>query len=92
MIIKQQIGPSDGNFYALNDAGDSIGELHYQTEENKILIDHTYVNPQLRGQGIAAQLVDAAVAYARMNNFRIVPICSYAKAILRPGSGYSDVI
>ena len=40
----------------------------------------TRVPPSLRGKGIAAALVDALVADARAQGFRIDPACSYVEA------------
>ena len=51
--------------------------LQYNIEEGKILFTHTYTPPALRGQGIAAQLVDAGLTYAKDNNLTPIPLCSY---------------
>lgn len=44
---------------------------------NTMVIDHTLVPPALEGRGIAARLVDRAVADARAEGFKIQPVCSY---------------
>lgn len=41
---------------------------------------HTFVPDELRGQGMAGRLVDALVADAREQGFRIAPECSYVVA------------
>ena len=41
-------------------------------------IDHTFVDPSLRGQGVAGKLMEAAVAYFRSENLKVKPTCSYA--------------
>ncbi|ULG72291.1 GNAT family N-acetyltransferase [Macrococcus brunensis] len=61
-------------------------------EDDKIVIDHTEVNEALRGQGVGQQLVASAVEYARENNKKIVPVCSYAKKILEENKEYQDVL
>lgn len=38
---------------------------------------HTYVPPNLRGRHLAEQLTIFALDYARRNNFKIIPSCSY---------------
>jgi predicted GNAT family acetyltransferase len=38
---------------------------------------HTYVPAKLRGRQIAQQLTIFALDYARRNNFKIIPSCSY---------------
>ncbi|MGH0051812.1 MAG: GNAT family N-acetyltransferase [Sphaerochaetaceae bacterium] len=50
--------------------------------KKRIAIDHTYVSPSLRGQGIARKLVMLVVEYAKTEGVQIVPLCSYAQMIL----------
>ena len=38
------------------------------------------VPPALRGQGIAARLVEALIEDARSEGFKIIPTCSYVAA------------
>lgn len=42
-------------------------------------ITRTFVDPSLRGQGIAQQLLNHLVNLAIKNNKQLDPICSYAK-------------
>lgn len=58
----------------------------------QMVIDHTQVFDGFEGQGIARQLVMAAVDFARAYNRTIVPICSYAKAVLTRTDEYQDVL
>lgn len=43
-----------------------------------ISIDHTYISPGLRGQGLADELVRKVIDYAREEELKIIPACSYA--------------
>ena len=47
-------------------------------EAGLIAITHTYVPDDYRGQGIALQLLEKVVAYARDNAVKVQPICPYA--------------
>ncbi|MXO65733.1 GNAT family N-acetyltransferase [Altericroceibacterium endophyticum] len=58
-------------------------ELTWQAKGGARIADHTFVAPELRGQGIAAQLVEALVEDARQEDFTIVPQCSYVAAAFR---------
>ena len=62
----------------------------FDTEQ--MVIDHTQVFDGFEGQGIARQLVMAAVDFARENNHTIVPVCSYAKAVLTRTDEYQDIL
>jgi uncharacterized protein len=55
-----------------------IAEMTYQKMGNsRIVIDHSEVEPSLRGRGIARSLLDAAVAWARQTNTKISATCPY---------------
>lgn len=56
------------------------------------IADHTFVPPEGRGKGLAAQLVDALIADARREGFKIVPQCSYVEATFRRHPEWADVL
>lgn len=61
----------------------NTAHLDYEREGGVIAITHTIVPSQIGGRGIAGQLVEAALAYAREEGLRVTPRCSYAEAYLR---------
>lgn len=71
----------EGAFF-LEDAGQRVAEMTYsRSPDGKLMsIDHTEVDPSLRGQGIPKKLVAAAVQWARAEKIRVVPLCPFAKA------------
>jgi predicted GNAT family acetyltransferase len=46
-------------------------------------IEYVEVSPELRGTGLGKQLVEKAVAFAREASLKVVPICSYARAVIQ---------
>ena len=64
--------------------------VEYRRNEEEIELTHTFVPPALEGQGIAASLTRAALEYARAENLRVRPICSYAIAYIRRHPEYDD--
>lgn len=56
------------------------------------IANHTFVPPEMRGRGIAQQLVEALVADARALGFTIVPQCSYVEAQFRRHPEWSDLL
>ena len=62
----------------------------FATEQ--MVINHTQVFDGYEGQGIARQMVMAAVDFARKNGRQIIPVCSYAKAMLTRTDEYHDVL
>jgi predicted GNAT family acetyltransferase len=53
--------------------------------------EHTFVPDAMRGQGIAGKLVDALIADAREQGFRIAPECSYVVAAFRRHPEWADL-
>ncbi|VXB48496.1 putative acyltransferase with acyl-CoA N-acyltransferase domain [Flavobacterium sp. 9R] len=60
--------------------------------EDKIIIDHTGVNPGNEGKGLGKQMVAQAVTYARENNIKIIPLCPFAKKIFDKTPEFRDVL
>ncbi len=58
-------------------------EIENDGDNKKMLLTHTFVAPEHRGQGIAAALVNDGLNYARQNGFEIVPVCSYVVSYLK---------
>jgi len=70
-------------FYAGPDPQDPLAEITFQQQDDHtIVVDHTFTDPSLRGQGIARQLVDRVAAYAREEGLKVRATCSYARKVL----------
>jgi hypothetical protein len=52
----------------------------------------TYVPPADRGRNIAAQLVEAALAYARAQGFRVIPTCWYVALWIQRHPEHADLL
>ncbi len=61
----------------------AAGIMQFELEEpNRMIITHTITTPGFEGRGVGKTLVKAGVEYARENGYTIVPICSFAKALI----------
>jgi predicted GNAT family acetyltransferase len=79
--------------FALYDGDKEIGEMTWFEEKSPVLfIDHTFVDPTYRGQGLANQLVKAGVEKARAEGKTIKPICSFVKREFDRVAEYADVL
>ena len=92
LTIKHTETTNNGLFEAwLDDV--HVGELTYRrTTTERMVIDHTRVFEGFEGQGIARQLVMAAVDFAQQNGRIIVPVCSYARKVLTRTDEYKDIL
>jgi uncharacterized protein len=88
--IRHESGERDGAFYIERD-GRRIAQLTYRMAGTDAMVDHTWVDPDLRGQGDALRLVDAAVEWARREHVKLVPACSYVRAVFARTPAYTDV-
>jgi predicted GNAT family acetyltransferase len=78
--------------FALEREGRRVAEMTYRRlGESRILVDHTYVDSELRGHGVARLLLEAAVAWARQSNTKIGATCSYVVVQLARDSALRDV-
>lgn len=77
-------------FFIFGENEDELAKLTYRKEGEKLFFESTVVSPELRGQGIAGKLFEAGVKYARENNYKIVPVCSYIVKKFESGK-YDDL-
>lgn len=78
--------------FVIPENGTRLGELTYVWQgEDKFAIDHTWVNPEARGRGVARELLDAAVEFARSKQVKIVPVCSYVASMFQRDPSFADV-
>ena len=81
-----------GMFY-IGEYHDRLGEMTYRLADKELMIiDHTLVDDELRGQGAGKQLVAAGVEFARANNYKIRPLCVFAKSVFDKTPEYIDVL
>lgn len=65
--------------YALDEDGKLIAEITFpETAPGVYTMDHTFVDPSLRGQGMADKLVRAALEQIQANGGTPAATCSYA--------------
>ncbi|MBE2896210.1 N-acetyltransferase [Pasteurellaceae bacterium HPA106] len=82
MDIQQEHDESGGKFF-IAQAGKLIAELTYQKiNEHSVNANHTFVSPQLRGQGVADQLYQAFKEYVAQQGYHAEASCSYVAAKL----------
>ncbi len=82
----------ENRFYVEDDQGTVVAELSYQFEDERtMLANSTFVDPSLRGRGMAGKLVDALADYARRKDYKIRPLCSYVVKRFEDRDDYEDV-
>lgn len=92
MQIQHELEGNRGAFF-VEQGGRRVAEMTYvKSGEERIIIDHTEVGDELRGQGAGKQLVLAAVEMAREKKIRILPLCPFAKSVFDRTPEIRDVL
>lgn len=92
MEIKN-IKEHGGGHFRAEDNGEEAGRMTYSDADgNKFIINHTEVRPKYAGQGVGTQMVISCVEYARANNLKVVPLCSFAKSVFIKDDSIRDVL
>jgi predicted GNAT family acetyltransferase len=56
-----------------------------------LVAEHTLVPVEIGGRGVAGKLVEALIADARADHFRIEPQCNYVEAAFRKHPEWADL-
>lgn len=83
-----------GRIYSESETGELMAEATYVCLDNgDINIDHTYVNPSLRGRGVADLMMKAVAEYLRKEGIKAIASCSYANIWFEKNvDEYKDII
>ncbi len=66
--------------------------LHYERENHALNFSHTFVPPELRGKGMAEQVIVEGFKYAEDNNLKVIPSCSYVKRLVIKNPDWKKLI
>lgn len=82
--------PGASRYEAVVDGHLSVCE--YELDGTRMIFTHTVVPPELRGRGIAEQLVRTALADARAAGRQVVPACSYVARFIERHREFQDLL
>jgi predicted GNAT family acetyltransferase len=78
--------------YEMTDAGRLVGVADYRVERDVVVLPHTEIDPALRGLGLGAELVRAALDAIRGDDRLVVPQCSYVATFIAEHPDYQDLL
>jgi predicted GNAT family acetyltransferase len=83
-----------GRIYSVDENNELMAETTFVfIEKSEVDIDHTYVNPVLRGQGVAGKMMEVVAEHLKENGLTASATCSYANAWLKKHrESYSDIV
>jgi predicted GNAT family acetyltransferase len=78
-VVHREVTATKGRYVIVRPEGEA--ELTYSIlTPTQVIADHTAVPAGLEGQGLGRKLLDALLADARREGFRIMPLCPYVNA------------
>lgn len=66
--------------------------LTYRLIGTQLVLDHTEVPEELRGQGLSQVLARAALEHAQAHGYRVVPICPTVRRFLASHPEYESLV
>ena len=92
MLIQHKQAGAKGLFFVQLD-GNILAEMVYtMPSSDKMIIEHTEVGEELKGQNVGYQLVQTAVDYARTHQLKIIPLCPFANSVFKKKPEFADVL
>ena len=90
--IELKIDDQKRGAFVIEENGERLAEMVLAIQGERLVVYHTEVSEKLRGQGVAAQLLEQMVAYAPANHLKVVPLCPYVHAqFKRHAELYKDI-
>jgi hypothetical protein len=89
-ITRHESGHA-GEYHAHVEGQDAIGRLTWVELGGVRAAEHTLVPKEIGGRGVAGKLVDALIADARAQGFKVKPVCSYVVAAFDKHPDWADL-
>lgn len=91
LTITRHDHGANGEYHAHVPGSEVVGRLTWYLEDGIKIADHTLVPPAIGNRGVAAKLVEAMVADARAEGFKLRAQCSYVVAAFKRHPEWADV-
>jgi predicted GNAT family acetyltransferase len=92
MFIQHKQEGVRGMFYLEVDGEVQAEMFFHMASPHHMVIEHTEVDEELRGQNVGYSLVSAAVDYARQHQLKITVWCPFAKKVFDKKPDFRDVL
>jgi predicted GNAT family acetyltransferase len=83
---------AEASRYELRLDGRLVGIADYRTTGTTVVFSHTEIDPPLRGRGLGAELVRAALDDVRAAGLTVVPLCWYVAQYIDEHPKYADLL
>jgi predicted GNAT family acetyltransferase len=92
-INFMEIKKGNNMFYIGESEENALGKVEFvNDDQGNIVIEHTTISDELKGQSAGKKLIKRAIDFAREENKKIIPVCPFSKAEFRKNQDYQDVL
>ena len=88
----QVVDASERSRFEVRVQGEIAGYAEYRRRPELIAFVHTVVDPRFEGQGLASQLVRAALSEARSEELSVLPFCPFVRGFIANHTEYLDLV
>ncbi len=88
--LEVRHNPEASRFEAFVDG--ELCRTDYRMAGEVMRLVHTEVPYSVEGRGLAGQVVQAALDYARANALKVAPVCGYVRAYMRRHKATHDLL
>lgn len=78
--IELKLQDNGRGAFVIEEGQERVAEMALAIQRGNLIVFHTEVSEKLKGQGIAKQLFDRMVSYAREQKLKVVPLCPFVLA------------
>ncbi len=90
--IELTLESNNRGAFVIDESGVRLAEMAIAIQGENLIVYHTEVSDQLKGQGIASQLLKTMADYARQHKLKVVALCPYVLAqFKRHPDEYTDI-
>lgn len=89
----ETIKSGENKFY-IEQSGEMAAIIEFVPGDNEkqIIVNHTFVSEDLRGEGLGEALIEKVAEFAREQNLKVVAECPFARTIMEEEQKYQDIL
>jgi predicted GNAT family acetyltransferase len=90
--IQLKLNEQNRGAFVIENGDEKLAEMNIAISDGNLIVFHTEVSEKLKGQGIGVKLVSEMIDYARKNQLKVVPLCTFVHTqFKRREDQYADI-
>ena len=90
--VQIKIDEAGNGAFVIIEEEEQLGEMVFQLKDHTLTVFHTEVVEKAEGKGLAKDLLNNMVDYARAKSLKVIPLCPYVHLqFRRHAEKYGDI-